>query len=88
MREKKKEKLDWKPLLERAIEGEMLQGMPQVDIKYQNTDANEEALQKLYNVSTGIDSRPQTRPSCEPGKGDKPSVPLVSLCSTCQREKV
>jgi hypothetical protein len=50
----------------------MLQGMPQVDIKYQNTDANEEALQKLYNVSTGIDSRPQTRPSCEPGKGDKP----------------
>jgi hypothetical protein len=53
---KKKEKLDWKLLLEKAIEGEMLQGMPQVDIRYQNADANEAALQKLYNVSTGIDT--------------------------------
>ncbi len=43
---KKKEKFDWKLLLEKEIEREMLQGMPQVDIKYQNTDANEAALQK------------------------------------------
>ena len=71
---KKKEKLDWKLLLEKAIEGEMLQGMPQVDIKYQNTDANEAALQKLYNVSTGIDIRPGMKPKYEPGKGDRPRI--------------
>jgi hypothetical protein len=57
-----------------GIEGEMLQGMPQVDIKYQNTDANEAALQKLYNVSAGIDIRPGMKPKYEPGKRDRPRI--------------
>jgi len=69
---KKREKLDWRVLMERAIEAELLQGMPQTDIKYLNPDANEAALHKLYNVSVGIESRPQTKPYYEPGKAGKP----------------
>jgi hypothetical protein len=69
---KKREKLDWRVLMERAIEAELLQGMPQTDIKYLNPDTNEAALHKLYNVSVGIESRPQTKPYYEPGKGGKP----------------
>jgi len=68
---KKREKLEWRVLMERAIEAEILQGMPQTDIRYQNQDANEAALQKLYNVSIGIESRPQSKPFYEPGKGGK-----------------
>jgi hypothetical protein len=68
---KKREKLEWRVLMERAIEAEILQGMPQTDIRYQNPDANEAALQKLYNVSIGIEGRPQSKPSYEPGKGGK-----------------
>jgi hypothetical protein len=68
---KKREKLEWRVLMERAIEAEILQGMPQTDIRYQNPDANEAALQKLYNVSIGIESRPQSKPFYEPGKGGK-----------------
>jgi hypothetical protein len=68
---KKREKLEWRVLMERAIEAEILQGMPQTDIRYQNPDANEAALQKLYNVSVGIEGRPQSKPLYEPGKGGK-----------------
>jgi hypothetical protein len=68
---KKREKLEWRVLMERAIEAEILQGMPQTDIRYQNPDVNEAALQKLYNVSIGIESRPQSKPFYEPGKGGK-----------------
>jgi hypothetical protein len=59
-------------LLERAIEAETLQGTPQIDIKYQNEEASEAALQKLYNVSAGINIKPQTKPFYEPGKGENP----------------
>ena len=69
---KKREKLDWRVLMERAIEAEILQGMPQTDIKYLNPDADEAALHKLYNVCIGIDSKPQSKPYYEPGKGGKP----------------
>ncbi len=31
---KKKDKIDWKILMEKAIEAEMTQGMPQTDIKF------------------------------------------------------
>jgi hypothetical protein len=51
---KKKEKLDWRILSERALEAEILQGMRQTDIKYQNTDAKEIALQKLYNMRVSM----------------------------------
>jgi len=66
-----KDKLDWKFILEKAIDSEMIQGTPQVDIKYQNHDANEAALQKLYNVSTGIDTKPRYQPNYAPGKDDE-----------------
>jgi hypothetical protein len=69
---KKREKLDWRVLMERAIEAEILQGMPQTDIKYLNPDADEAALHKLYNVCIGIESKPQSKPYYEPGKGGKP----------------
>ncbi len=52
-----KDKLDWKFILEKAIDSEMIQGTPEVDIKYQNHDANEAALQKFYNVSTEIPAK-------------------------------
>ncbi len=34
---KTKEKLDWRFLLERAIEAETLQGTTQIDIRYKNS---------------------------------------------------
>ena len=69
---RKREKLDWKVMLEKAMEREMIQGMPQVDIRYQNTEASEAALQKLYTVSTGLKYKPRTEPSFRPGKGEYP----------------
>jgi hypothetical protein len=69
---KKREKLDWRVLMERAIEAELLQSMPQTDIKYLNPDADEAALHKLYNMCIGIESKPQSKPYYDPGKGGKP----------------
>jgi hypothetical protein len=67
---KKKEKIDWKILMEKAIEAEMTQGMPQVDIKFKNNDMDEAATHKLYNVCAGISSSPKYEPRATPGKGE------------------
>jgi hypothetical protein len=67
---KKKDKIDWKILMEKAIEAEMTQGMPQTDIKFKNNDMDDASTHKLYNVCTGISSNPRYEPKVTPGKGE------------------
>jgi len=67
---KKKDKIDWKTLMEKAIEAEMTQGMPQTDIKFKNNDMDDASTHKLYNVCTGISSNPKYEPRATPGKGE------------------
>jgi hypothetical protein len=67
---KKKDKIDWRVLLEKSIEAELTQGMPQIDIKFTSNEADETATHKLYNVCAGISSKPKFEPKTIPGQGE------------------
>ncbi len=50
---RKREKLDWKVMLEKAIEREMIQGMPQVDMETTQREVTTQSRNQLVSHRTG-----------------------------------
>ncbi len=51
---RKREKLDWKVMLEKAIEREMIQRMPQVDMETTQREVTTQSRNQLVSHRTGI----------------------------------
>jgi hypothetical protein len=85
---KKKDKIDWRVLLEKSIEAELVQGMPQVSIKFMDEDIDNAATHKLYNVCSGAASSPRFEPRAIPGKEEsrKPNRQKINTDETKKYE--
>ena len=64
--------LDWKALMEKAIEKEVVYGMPPTELIFKSTDDVNNALQRMYNVNYGLKYSPNYAPKYIPGQGEYP----------------
>ena len=84
---KKKDKIDWRVLLEKSIEAELTQGMPQEDIKFVNEDKDNAATHKLYNVCMGVASSFEPRAVPETGESREPDRLKLNTVETKKGER-
>jgi hypothetical protein len=84
---KKKDKIDWRVLLEKSIEAELTQGMPQEDIKFVNEDKDNAATHKLYNVCMGVASSFEPRAVPETGESREPDRLKLHTVETKKGER-